>query len=305
MEKLSLAVKEIQTRMPELELSLQEPMCNHCSFRIGGPAAAMAFPKSVEEVQALCSLLRELEIRPFVMGNGTNLLVEDGPFEHVVIKFGEKFSTVRRVGDCELEADCGISLARLAVTAKEYGLSGLEFAHGIPGTLGGAVSMNAGAYGGEMKDVVVETLYLDENGELQTVCGDLHDFAYRHSVFSGRDWMILRSRVRLTPGDPEAIAARMQELMEKRRSSQPLEKPSAGSTFKRPVGGYAAALIDQAGLKGYTVGGAQVSEKHAGFVINCGGATFDDVLQIIEDIHDRVLHTYGIELEPEVRIIRN
>ena len=305
MEKLSLAVKEIQTRIPSLELCLQEPMRNHCSFRIGGPATAMALPKSIEEVQALCSLLQELEIRPFVMGNGTNLLVEDGPFEHIVIKFGDKFSTVRRVGDCELEADCGVSLARLAVTAKEYGLSGLEFAHGIPGTLGGAVSMNAGAYGGEMKDVVVETVYLDENGQLHTLCEDQHEFSYRHSAFSGHDWMILRSRVRLVPGDPEAIGARMQELMEKRRSSQPLEKPSAGSTFKRPVGGYAAALIDQAGLKGYTVGGAQVSEKHAGFVINRGDATFADVLQIIEDIQNRVLQTYGIALEPEVRIIRN
>lgn len=304
MEKLSLAVKEIQTRIPSLELCLQEPMRNHCSFRIGGRATAMALPKSIEEVQALCTLLRELGIRPFVMGNGTNLLIEDGPFEHIVIKFGEKFSSIRQNG-CELEAQSGVSLARLAVNARDFGLTGLEFAHGIPGTLGGAVSMNAGAYGGEMKDVVTETLYLNENCRLCTVRDGAHEFSYRHSVFSQQDWMILRSCVKLEKGEPGIIGARMQELMEKRHNSQPLDRPSAGSTFKRPVDGYAAALIDQAGLKGYTVGGAQVSEKHAGFVINRGNATFEDVLRIIGDIQEVVMRTYGIALEPEVRIIRN
>ena len=305
METLSLAVKEIQTRLPELELCLQEPMRNHCSFRIGGPAAAMALPKSIEEVQALCTLLRKLGIRPFVMGNGTNLLVEDRPFEHIVIKFGEKLSAIRHSNNCEIEAECGVSLARLAVNARDLGLTGMEFAHGIPGTLGGAISMNAGAYGGEMKDIVTETLYLDENCQLQTLRGSMHNFSYRHSAFSDQNWMILRSRVKLEMGNVEQISARMQELMEKRRNSQPLDKPSAGSTFKRPVDGYAAALIDQAGLKGYTVGGAQVSEKHAGFVINRGDATFDDVLQIIGDIQEVVMRTYGIALEPEVRILRN
>ncbi len=305
MERLGLAVKEIQTHMPDLELSLQEPMRNHCSFRIGGPAAAMAFPKSIAEVQALSELLRGLGIRPFVMGNGTNLLVNDGPFEHIVIKFGEKLSAIRAVGNDELEAECGVSLARLAVHAKDLSLSGLEFAHGIPGTLGGAVSMNAGAYGGEMKDVITETLYLDENCRLQTLQGGMHQFVYRHSAFSEQNWMILRSRVKLAEGDAGQIHARMQELMEKRRNSQPLDKPSAGSTFKRPSSGYAAALIDQAGLKGYAVGGAQVSEKHAGFVINRGDATFQDVVQIIEDIQEVVMKTYGIALEPEVRIFRN
>ena len=305
MEKLSLAIKEIRNRIPELELCLQEPMRNHCSFRIGGPATAMVFPKSIEEVQRLCTLLRELGVRPFIMGNGTNLLVEDGPFEHIVIKFGEKFSTVQQLDGCKLEAECGISLARLAVTARDLGFAGLEFAHGIPGTLGGAISMNAGAYGGEIKDVVTETMYLDEDCHLHTICGDAHEFSYRHSVFSNQDWLILRSCIALTQGDPAQISAQMQELMEKRRNSQPLDRPSAGSTFKRPVDGYAAALIDQAGLKGYTVGGAQVSEKHAGFVINRGDATFADVLQIIGDIQEVVMRTYGIALEPEVRIIRN
>ena len=180
----------------------------------------------------------------------------------------------------------------------------MEFAHGIPGSLGGAVSMNAGAYGGEMKDIVVTTQYLDESLEVREVHGAAHDFGYRHSRFSDTGAVILASTLRLTPGDPAAIRARMAELSEKRRASQPLELPSAGSTFKRPVGGYAAALIEQAGLKGYTVGGAQVSEKHAGFVVNRGGATFDDVLRLIDHIRAEVLRTSGIELETEVKIIR-
>ena len=209
-----------------------------------------------------------------------------------------------QTGPDTLQAGCGIPLARLAQTALACGLGGMEFAHGIPGSLGGAVSMNAGAYGGEMKDIVVTTQYLDESLEVREVHGAAHDFGYRHSRFSDTGAVILASTLRLTPGDPAAFRARMAELSEKRRASQPLELPSAGSTFKRPVGGYAAALIEQAGLKGYTVGGAQVSEKHAGFVVNRGGATFDDVLRLIDHIRAEVLRTSGIELETEVKIIR-
>ena len=195
-------------------------------------------------------------------------------------------------------------LSRLAVYAQQAGLAGLEFAHGIPGSLGGAVSMNAGAYGGEMKDVVVSTRYLDHDLNLCKAEGAAHDFGYRHSVFSDTDCVVLGSTLALTPGDPAEIRARMLDLSERRRSRQPLDLPSAGSTFKRPAGGYAAALIDAAGLKGYAVGGAQVSEKHAGFVVNRGGATFDDVLRLMDHIRSEVLRTSGVELEPEVKIIR-
>ncbi|MFR3956786.1 MAG: UDP-N-acetylmuramate dehydrogenase, partial [Oscillospiraceae bacterium] len=188
--------------------------------------------------------------------------------------------------------------------ALGYGLAGLEFSHGIPGSLGGAVSMNAGAYGGEMKDVVVSTRYLDHDLNLCEAEGAAHDFGYRHSVFSDTDCVVLGSTLALTPGDPAEIRARMLDLSERRRSRQPLDLPSAGSTFKRPAGGYAAALIDAAGLKGYAVGGAQVSEKHAGFVVNRGGATFDDVLRLMDHIRSEVLRTSGVELEPEVKIIR-
>ncbi|MBQ3262770.1 MAG: UDP-N-acetylmuramate dehydrogenase, partial [Oscillospiraceae bacterium] len=213
-------------------------------------------------------------------------------------------SAILPEGETGLRAECGVTLARLAGEAQRLGLAGLEFAHGIPGSLGGGVSMDAGAYGGELKDVVVSTRYLDEDLNLRECVGAEHDFAYRHSRFSDIDCVILESTVRLTPDDPAAIMERMMTLREKRRASQPLEMPSAGSTFKRPVGGYAAALIDQAGLKGYAIGGAQVSEKHGGFVINRGGATFDDVLRLIDHIRETVYQNSGIRLETEVKIIR-
>ena len=205
---------------------------------------------------------------------------------------------------CLVTAEAGATLARAAVAAQAAGLTGLEFAHGIPGSVGGGAVMNAGAYGGELGDVLIETEYLDENLCEQTLRGPAHDFSYRHSALSDRPGaVVLRCVFSLAPGDKEAIAGRMRLLAEKRRASQPLELPSAGSTFKRPTGGYAAALIDQAGLKGYAVGGARVSEKHAGFVVNTGGATCGDVLRVMEHIQSVVLARTGIELEPEVRIV--
>lgn len=304
MNQLDPVVRRLREQLPALTILENEPMRAHCSFRIGGPARALAQPSSAEETAALCRILRDAGVTPLIIGNGTNLLVTDAELNRIVIQMGDNMAEAGQTGPDTLQAGCGIPLARLAQTALACGLGGMEFAHGIPGSLGGAVSMNAGAYGGEMKDIVVTTQYLDESLEVREVHGAAHDFGYRHSRFSDTGAVILASTLRLKPGDPAAIRARMAELSEKRRASQPLELPSAGSTFKRPVGGYAAALIEQAGLKGYTVGGAQVSEKHAGFVVNRGGATFDDVLRLIDHIRAEVLRTSGIELETEVKIIR-
>lgn len=304
MTNLDPIVRALREQLPELELLEYEPMRVHCSFRIGGPARALVRPASAEETAAVCRIVRDGGAQPLLIGNGTNLLVTDGDVNRIVVQMGERMADVERADATHLRAGAGIPLARLAQAALGCGLAGLEFAHGIPGSLGGAVSMNAGAYGGEMKDVVVSTRYLDHDLNLREAVGAEHDFGYRHSVFSDTDCVVLGSTLALTPGDPEEIRARMTDLSERRRSRQPLDLPSAGSTFKRPVGGYAAALIDQAGLKGYAVGGAQVSEKHAGFVVNRGGATFDDVLRLMDHIRSEVLRTSGVELEPEVKIIR-
>ncbi len=294
---------EIRQALPALELRQDEPMSRHCSFRIGGPAALFALPQSEQELIALCRLLREKGEKPFVMGNGTNLLVADEGLRRVVIQCAEGISAVRVEGE-QIYAEAGATLAQTASAALQAGLGGMEFAAGIPGSLGGAVSMNAGAYGGEMKDIVAETRYLDENLQLQTLRGAAHEFAYRQSVFSDREVIILSTVLQLQAQDRDGISARMKELAAKRRASQPLESPSAGSTFKRPAGGFAAALIDEAGLKGFSVGGAQVSPKHAGFIINTGGATCDEVLRLIDHIQTTVFKRAGIFLEPEVKLVR-
>ena len=295
-------LREARSRRPELTILENEPMSRHCSFRIGGACDAMLLPSSIADVEAVCALLAECGEKPFLMGNGTNLLVTDAPLHRIVLRMGEEFSRVDPVSGTALRAESGATLSRLASFAAARGLAGLEFAHGIPGTLGGAASMNAGAYGGEMKDVVTSVTYLDKDLSLRET--DDAGFSYRHSRFSDTDCIVLGAKISLREDDPDAIRERMRSLAERRRSSQPLDMPSAGSTFKRPAGGYAAALIDGAGLKGYTVGGAQVSEKHAGFVVNRGGACFDDVLRLIEHIQSEVYRVSGIELEPEVKIIR-
>ena len=295
-------LREARSRRPELTILENEPMSRHCSFRIGGACDAMLLPSSIEDVEAVCALLAECGEKPFLMGNGTNLLVTDAPLHRIVLRMGEEFSRIDPVNGTALRAESGATLSRLASFAAARGLAGLEFAHGIPGTLGGAASMNAGAYGGEMKDVVTSVTYLDKDLSLRET--DDAGFSYRHSRFSDTDCIVLGAKISLREDDPDAIRERMRSLAERRRSSQPLDMPSAGSTFKRPAGGYAAALIDGAGLKGYTVGGAQVSEKHAGFVVNRGGACFDDVLRLIEHIQSEVYRVSGIELEPEVKIIR-
>lgn len=290
----------IRQEMPELNIRWGEPMQNHCSFRIGGPADIFILPKSEAELRGILALLRREGAKPFILGNGTNILVPDEGVRGVVIKLASGLDCIERSGTT-VYAGCGATLSRTAVFAQTNGLGGMEFAHGIPGSVGGAVYMNAGAYGGEMKDIVKSVRYINADGE---ICQSTeNDFSYRHSRFSGTGDVILGATLALRETDPEEIGAKMRELMEKRSSSQPLDKPSAGSTFKRPAGGYAAAMIDEAGLKGYSIGGAQVSAKHAGFVINAGGATFADVMALIAHIQKTVFEKFGTQLETEVKII--
>lgn len=300
MEKL---ISEIKENFPSLALLENEPLSRHCSFRIGGPVRAMAFPETAQALLELSALLARAGEKPFIIGNGTNLLVTDAPLERVAV-MTEKLCGMERDGRY-ITAQSGVTLARLAVFARQQGLGGLEFAHGIPGSLGGAVSMNAGAYGGEMKDVTVSTAFLDEALNVSAVSRDGHAFSYRHSVFSDTGCVILESVLELEPGEPAEIRSRMEALAAKRSASQPLNRPSAGSTFKRPASGYAAAMIDEAGLKGFQIGGAAVSEKHAGFVVNLGGATFEDVRRVIEHVQDTVYGKFGVRLEPEVKIIED
>ena len=300
MDRFEQLQNELRTRCPELELREHENMARHTTFRLGGWVRLMALPKNKE--QALCAVrtAHEMGIDPFFLGNGSNLLVPDEGVERFVVKTMDGL-TACRVEGTKIVAESGLLLARLANTALEHGLTGLEFAHGIPGSLGGAVTMNAGAYEGEMAQVVTAVTCLDREGNVQRVtdCG----FAYRHSNFSDGSRLILEAELELQSGEPASIRAKMDDLMARRKSKQPLEYPSAGSMFKRPVGYFAAALIDRCGLKGYTVGGAQVSEKHAGFVVNRGGATCGDVLALVDGVREQVKKATGVELEMEVKIL--
>ena len=302
MDQYEQLAAALRARCPELEIREWEPMARHTTFRIGGPVRLMALPKTVGEAKKALQAAGEREIVPFFLGNGSNLLVADQGYDGFVVKTGG-LDQVREVNR-RLRAGSGISLARLANAALGRGLTGLEFAHGIPGSLGGAVVMNAGAYGGEMVQVLASVTCLDGRGEVRTLPAAECGLSYRHSLFSDRpDWLIIEAELALRPGDAGAIRERMEELMARRREKQPLEYPSAGSTFKRPEGHFAAALIDQCGLKGLTVGGAQVSEKHAGFIVNRGGATCADILGLIDQVRERVLRETGVKLELEVRTL--
>ena len=297
--------KKIADYLPDLQYVKDEPMAKHISFRVGGPAKRMAFPKNAEQIVLLMSFAEEAGARPLVIGNGTNLLVPDEGLDRLVVNMAGEFASVGKTGECELTATAGISLARLALFACEQGLTGLEFAHGIPGTLGGAVVMNAGAYGGEMKDVIQSVTLLDPSRGIVTLSAAEMQFSYRRSILNDHpEYVVLSALFRLQKGDVDAISAKMRELMEKRKASQPLEYPSAGSTFKRPTGYFAGPLIEGCGLKGVRVGGAEVSQKHAGFVINVGEATCADVLALIEKVQKTVYDAHGVMLEPEVKIVR-
>lgn len=289
-------------KLPGVVLRPEEPLASHTSFRIGGSAELMAFPKCAEELSLLLALSKEMDIKPVILGAGSNVLAPDEGLRGLVICM-TALDQIEQCSETSFYADCGVTLKKAAMFARDRSLTGLEFAHGIPGSVGGGVYMNAGAYGGELRQVVTKTTVMEPDGTVKTVEGEAQGFSYRHSVFMEQDCIILGAAFQLQHGEKETIRARMQELSDKRRASQPLELPSAGSTFKRPVGGYAAALIEQAGLKGYQHGGAAVSEKHAGFVVNKGGATARDVLELMEEVKQRVYQTSGILLEPEVRIL--
>ena len=302
MERLEELKRKLLSRCPHLELLENEPMSRYTTFRIGGPAALMALPKGEEARQVMETAFR-CNVIPFVLGNGSNLLVSDEGYDGFVVKLagnygeGEVFSNELMVGGA-------MSLSRAANLALEHGLTGLEWAAGIPGTVGGAVTMNAGAYGGEIAQVLHQVHVLGYDGRLEVVQNRECEFSYRHSVFPGRQSLILEAVFLLETDDPAAIRARMEDFSARRREKQPLEYPSAGSMFKRPPGHFAAALIDQCGLKGLTVGGAQVSEKHAGFVVNRGGATCADVLELVRQVQEEVLRQTGVELEMEVKVLR-
>lgn len=292
-------IEDLRRAFPALKLLEAEPLRDHTTFRIGGPAP-MAFPADADGLAAVYRFCLDRGVRPLVLGAGSNVLAPDAGLDRLVLCTREM--TGLTLDGTAVTAESGVLLARLASFARDHGLTGLEFAHGIPGTVGGGVYMNAGAYGGELKDVAAVTEALLPDGTCWRAEGEAQGFSYRSSAFQRRGAVILRTVFRLSPGEQAAITATMLELAQRRRASQPLEYPSAGSTFKRPKTGYAAALIEQAGLKGRGVGGAAVSEKHAGFVINRGGATEADVLATMELVRRTVLEHSGVALEPEVRL---
>ncbi|MCR4437005.1 MAG: UDP-N-acetylmuramate dehydrogenase [Clostridiales bacterium] len=283
-------------------LKINEPMKNHTSFKVGGPADLLVTPANAGQILKILEICKDQEIPFLVMGNGTNLVVRDKGFRGVAIKIFDRFGKYS-VNNNILEAEAGILLSKLSNIALRHGLTGLEFASGIPGTLGGAVVMNAGAYGGEMKNVVVKTEYIDLNGNIKTITHDQHRFGYRTSIFQEEGGVVLKSQIKLGQGIKEEIEASMEELARKRKEKQPLHMPSAGSVFKRPEGYYAGKLIEDCGMKGFRIGGAEVSTLHCGFIVNTGNASASDVIRLIQHIQNAVKMKFGVELETEVRIV--
>lgn len=291
-----------QLQKAGIPLAEQEPMTRRTTFGIGGPALLLR-PRSRAELQAAMTLCREAGEEPFILGRGSNLLVSDSGISRPVIQLDGDFTAITREGNT-LRCGAGASLIAVCRAAAENSLSGIEWGYGIPGSLGGGVYMNAGAYGGEMKDILTEVTFLDEAGEYRTLPAAELSLSYRHSIFEDRSGtVIVEAVLTLTPGDPAAIRAAMEDYMSRRREKQPLEYGSAGSTFKRPVGNYASALVDQCGLKGLSVGGAEVSRKHAGFIINRGGATAADVQELIAEVQRIVREKTGYTLECEIKYI--
>ena len=305
-----------QLRAEGIAYRENEPLAAHCTFKIGGPADVFALPETEEQLCRVIALCKEQGVKYYLLGNGSNILFEDAGYRGVVIdtmalKMGIGFlEQVAHPGAAPGEvydavvAGAGLKLSSLCTAALEDSLTGLEFAYGIPGTVGGAVYMNAGAYGGEMKDVLTTVRYLAAEGEVREVPAAELDLRYRHSIFEENSGCILSAQFHLQPGNAADIRAKMDELMAKRVEKQPLDKPSAGSTFKRPAGAFAAALIDQCGLRGYRHGGAAVSDKHCGFVVNLGGATCADVLALCDEVHAIVKEKTGYDLEKEIRVVR-
>ena len=302
MTEMNVFQRKIADLLSEIELRFDEPMAKHTSFRIGGPVEVMAFPKTAEELSLVLKVSALLDCKPVVLGAGTNVLAPDAGMDGLVICLKDCLGGMEQLNENTIRVAGGVTMSRAAVYAANLGLSGLEFAHGIPGTVGGGVYMNAGAYGGEICQVCESVELMDLEGNIFRKSNTEMQFSYRKSVLEDAFAIVLSADFRLIPMEAELIKAKMKELMGKRSTSQPLDMPSAGSAFKRPTGGYAAALIDQAGLKGYTVGGAAISTKHAGFAVNLGGATAEDVKNLLCQVSDIVFEKSGIRLEPEVRI---
>ena len=302
MTDMTIFQKNLTEKLPNVELRFDEPMSRHTSFRIGGPVAVMAFPKSAEELAEILKVSALMDITPAILGAGTNVLAPDEGMDGLVVCLKDCMGGMEQLDETTIRVAAGVTMTRVAMFAANLGLGGMEFAHGIPGTIGGGVYMNAGAYGGEIKDICTFVDVMDKEGNITRRTAEEMKFSYRHSVLEDEGGIVLAAEFKLVPASPEDVKAKMKELQAKRSASQPLDLPSAGSAFKRPVGGFAAALIDQAGLKGYTVGGAGISTKHAGFAVNVGGATAADVRNLLTQVSDIVFEKSGIRLEPEVRI---
>ena len=295
-------IKCFNDLLGEEKVRISEPMNRHTTFRIGGPADYFLLPSTAEEVKKILEICKEKELPYFILGNGSNLLVSDEGYCGVIIQLYRNYGGITVEGT-NIRAGAGALLSQIASAAKNASLTGFEFAGGIPGTLGGAVVMNAGAYGGEMKDVLKEVTVMTEQGEIMTIPAEKLEMGYRTSRVKKAGYLVLEAVISLKAGDVEKIKAIMKDLTEKRVSKQPLEYPSAGSTFKRPEGYFAGKLIMDAGLRGYQVGGAQVSEKHCGFVINKGNATAADVCGLMKDVQEKVQEQFGVTLEPEVKFL--
>ena len=294
--------QRIADNLPQIALRFDEPMSKHTSFRIGGPAAVMAFPQNEEELSEVLKVSGKLDIKPVILGAGTNVLAPDEGLPGLIVRLKDCMNGMELLEGGGIRVMSGVTMTRAAVFAANHGLTGMEFAHGIPGTVGGGVYMNAGAYGGEISQICRSVAVMDRNGKTRQLSREEMDFGYRHSILEESGEIVVSAVFGLAQDSPEAVKARMRQLQAKRSASQPLDLPSAGSAFKRPVGGYAAALIDQAGLKGYRVGNAAISGKHAGFAVNLGGATAHDVKELLTQVSDRVFAASGIRLEPEIRI---
>lgn len=295
-------MKNLISVLGEERVLIDEPMSNHTSFKIGGPADVIIFPKNNTQLGELIKYFISSRTPYMVMGNGTNLLVSDKGIRGVVIKIYENMDNCIVKGNL-MEVDAGMLISKASKIALQYSLSGLEFAEGIPGTIGGAVTMNAGAYIGEMAMVVYQTEYMDVNGNIITVTGEEHNFSYRTSIIQKTKGIVLKTQIKLCKDDSQKIKGLMDEFNFKRRDKQPLEWPSAGSVFKRPEGHFVGKLIDDCGLRELSIGGAQISEKHSGFIINRGAASCRDVLELIKQIQNTVKERFEVELEPELRIV--
>ena len=297
-------INTIKQAFPTVPLLENEPMKNHCSFKSGGPVRVLALPTEEASLISLCAFLREHGITPYLLGNGTNVVFPDEGAEDLFVLSTGAMQEVSILPNGDLAASAGLPLSRLAAFALEHSLTGLEFASGIPGSVGGGVLMNAGAYGGELKDVILSVRCLDvADGTIREIPATDCNFGYRRSCFQKGGSIILSAKFRLTPGNREEIAARMKELNQRRRDKQPLDLPSAGSAFRRPEGYFAAALIEECGLKGVSVGGAQVSEKHAGFIVNTGNATTEDLRTLLSLVRDEVYRQKHILLTPEIILV--